>query len=120
MGLKAVIALFLGLVIQLSQVQAGLAAAVSACGDMGKPMSCCQGPKSCPCVSETDRDQKPAPLIPSAGELKWFVSKSPEPDRFIAVLPAPGKPALPATRTGDAFAGYAGVPLSVAFCSFVI
>lgn len=120
MGLKAVIALFLGLVIQFSQVQSGLAASISACGDKDQPMSCCEGPKSCPCISETDADQKPTPLIPATVDLKWFVSKPQEPDRFIAVVSPPAASVLPATRARENRTGYSGVPLSVAFCSFVI
>lgn len=120
MGLKAVIALFLGLVIQFSQVQSGLAAPVSLCGDMDQPMSCCEGPESCPCISENDPDQKPTPLIPAAVELKWIVSKPQEPDRFIAAVTPPEIPMLPAPRLRESRAGYSGVPLSVAFCSFVI
>ncbi|RYD23066.1 MAG: hypothetical protein EOP88_05655 [Verrucomicrobiaceae bacterium] len=120
MGLKAVIALLLGLVIQFSQVQSGFAALVSSCKDTAEPMSCCQGPDSCPCLSETNTDQKPAPVIPAGIDLKWFVSKSTEPDRLVSASSACGQSALPATRARDSFAGYAGVPLSVAFCSFVI
>jgi hypothetical protein len=120
MGLKAVIALFLGLVLQFSQAQSGVAALLATCGDMEQPMSCCEGPKSCPCLSETDPDQKPSPLAAAVVDLKWFVSKPTEPDRFVSVPQALENPAIPATRAGDTIAGYAGVPLAVAFCSFVI
>lgn len=120
MGLKAVIALFLGLVLQFSQAQSGVAALLATCGDVDQPMSCCEEAKSCPCLSETDPDQKPAPLVPATVDLKWFISKSAEPDRFTPVPPSLERPVLSATRAGDTFAGYAGVPLSVAFCSFVI
>lgn len=118
MVLKAVIALFLGLVIQFSQVQSALAASIYACGDMEQSMSCCEG--SCPCISETDSDQKPAPLIPATLDLKWLVSKPQEADRFIAMVSPPAASVLPIAGARESRPGYSGVPLSVAFCSFVI
>ncbi|MES2438443.1 MAG: hypothetical protein V4584_05235 [Verrucomicrobiota bacterium] len=120
MGLKAIIALFLGLVIQISQVHSGLAASVAACGDMNQSMSCCEGTRSCPCISESDPDQKPAPLIPATVELKWFVTRSHEPDRFLAAVAPLENPVPAVSRVRENRAGYSGVPLSVAFCSFVI
>ena len=52
MHIRSVIALFMGLVIQLSQVQASCMAFDSAksCGVEAQAMSCCDGLQSCPCV----------------------------------------------------------------------
>lgn len=120
MNLKSIIALFMGLVIQFSQVQASLAAGTAKSCGRGESMSCCDGLKSCPCASEGDSDQKPAPLAPVAVDLKWLVSKPAEPQTLEALISPPSDAVVPAA-TGPEFAGgYAGVPLSVAFCRFVI
>ncbi len=121
MAIKSIIALFLGLVIQLSQVQLGSAAEpVKSCGGNAHSMCCCDGLQSCPCAKESDSDHKPSPLIPAQGDLKWLVSKATEPTGL-------DKSSFPLTEavvsTGsqmEARSAFAGVPLSVAFCRFVI
>ncbi|MBK1817385.1 hypothetical protein JIN84_17325 [Luteolibacter yonseiensis] len=121
MAIKSIIALFLGLVIQLSQVQLGPAAEPVKSCDNGQFMSCCDGLQSCPCAKESDPDQKPSPLIPAGVDLKWLVSKVSEP----ASLDSPTNPqsetlvVFAASQT-DTRCAFEGVPLSVAFCRFVI
>jgi hypothetical protein len=122
MNLKVVIALFLALVIQLSQAQSfGVTSSSPApCGDGAHPMSCCEGSRSCPCAGQGESGQKPAPLIPGVIELKPLVSQVSE-----TICPSPVfLPRTDATvHTASPFefrTGYAGVPLSVAFCTFVI
>jgi hypothetical protein len=121
MNVRSIIALFMGLVIQLSQVQLSLAAdTATTCGDHRQAMSCCDGLRSCPCASESHSDQKPAPLVPVTVDLKLLVSKGSEPYRLEALISPPTNAVvLPASHV-DPWNGYAGVPLSVAFCRFVI
>ena len=121
MNFKAIIALLMGLVIQLSQVQTCLAAtSIGAVGAEAHSMCCCEGLLSCPCASDRSPDQKPAPLIPAAADLKLLISKTPESsslDAPISIHPA----AVVATASrAEARSAYAGVPLAVAFCRFVI
>ena len=121
MNLKAIIALLMGLVIQLSQVQACLAAtSTGAVGAKAHSKCCCEGLQSCPCASDRSPDQKPTPLIPATVDLKWLISKTTESsslDALIIIQPA----AVVATASrAEARSAYAGVPLAVAFCRFVI
>lgn len=118
---KFVIALFLGLVIQFSQVQASLAAeSGKSCGEAGEAMSCCEGLQSCPCAKGGDSEQKPSPLIPAALDLKTLLSKTSESINLDALV-SPRAETIKcfATQT-DPASGFAGVPLSVAFCRFLI
>jgi hypothetical protein len=120
MDLKSIIALFMGLVIQFSQVQSLLAAdTAKSCGG-GESMSCCDGLKSCPCASEGDTDQKRAPMAPVTVDLKWLVSKPSEPNPLEALISPPNDAVVSSTTSMELPSGYAGVPLSVAFCTFVI
>ncbi len=121
MGIKTFIALLMGLVIQLSQVQVRAAPEPSkSCATAGQRMGCCEGLKSCPCAKKSDPKEKPAPLIPASAELKLFVSKASVPVDFDTIY----FPQSVHTRVRKSHSeprnGYAGVPLSVAFCSFVI
>jgi hypothetical protein len=121
MNVKAVITLTLGLVFQLAQVLPA-AAVASPCASHGTSCACCAGQDSCPCAKNSESDQKPAPLVPDSGSvLKLPAAKADDtrisieslagnyPSRTVATSPA-------ACPSG----GYAGVSLSVAFCSFVI
>ena len=118
MNFKAIISLLLGLVIQLSQVQACPAANSAGCAEV--TACCCEGLQSCPCASDRTPDQKPAPLIPATVDVKLFISKTTESsslDAPISIQPA----AMVATASrAEARRAYAGVPFAVAFCRFVI
>ena len=121
MTIKSIIALFLGLLIQFSQVQSSFAAeAVKTCGERGGSMSCCEGLRSCPCAKGGDSEQKPGPLIPATLELKPLLSKASE-TILLDVLVSSSVEAIEchATQT-DPARGFAGVLLSVAFCRFII
>lgn len=117
--LSSIFCLFLGLVIQLSPVQPCQEGDVeSKCVDVG--MSCCSGLQSCPCAKESEPDQQPAPVFPPATDLKLLISKAPGTDHPAALIfPPEDVPDLAGTSV-ESGNGYAGVPLSVAFCSFVI
>ncbi len=119
--LKSIVGLFLALVFQLSQMPSALAGQPQQqCATQALAMSCCEGLGSCPCATESRENDKPAPLLPASLQLKFFISKAPEQPRLETFFSLPagiqGGPASPAPCRG----GYAGVPLSVAFCRFVI
>jgi hypothetical protein len=121
MGIRSIIALFMGLVIQLSQVQTSVAAEpTKSCGTSAHRTDCCEGLKSCPCATKSDSKEKPAPLVPAAVDLKLFVSKASGPGSYEAFHFPPTDSVFFNTTRLDSRSGYAGVPLSVAFCSFVI
>jgi hypothetical protein len=121
MNLRFVIALFLGLVIQLSQAQTFASADSSpACGDTAHPMGCCEGLNSCPCADKGAPNEKPAPLIPATIELKPLVSQAPETICPAPLFSAPTSAMCVTASRIESRSGYAGVSLAVAFCSFVI
>lgn len=121
MGLKPIIALFLGLLIQLSQVQLCPGdVAAPPCATAPESMACCEGLKSCHCAKDNDSDQKPAPLAVVAVDLKLLLSRAPETPCFAAFIYSPDDSVLGAASGSRVCGGYAGVPLSVAFCCFVI
>jgi hypothetical protein len=121
MNVRSIIALFMGLVIHLSQVQLSLAAdAAKSCGDHGLAMTCCDGLQSCPCASEGNPDQKPSPMAPAVVDLKVLVSKVAEPVKLEPPVCHSADIVVSTTSPADFISAYAGVPLSVAFCRFVI
>ena len=121
MNLKALIALLMGLVIQLSQVQTCLAAtSTGAVGAEAHSMCCCEGLQSCPCASDRSPDQQPAPLIPAAADLKLLISKTPESSSLDAPISIHPVAVVATASRAEARSAYAGVPLAVAFCRFVI
>ena len=83
-------------------------------------MSCCEQLDSCPCAKESRENEKPAPLLPAGVDLKVFLSKAPEALRS-GTRPSPATESKMAlVSPAPCRTGYAGVPLSVAFCRFVI
>lgn len=122
MHIRSIIALLMGLVIQLSQVHASCMASDSAksCGMGGQAMSCCDGLQSCPCVGEGDSKQAPAPLVPAAVDLKPLISPAPERISPAEFFPPSTDAAVPAASWPELQGGFSGVPLSVVFCRFVI
>jgi hypothetical protein len=121
MNVKAIIALLMGLVIQLSQVQSCVAAnSADPSGVKARPMCCCEGLQSCPCASDREPDRKPAPLLPAAVDLKWILQKSTGTNSLDAPVSPPTETGISIASRDEARWAYAGVPLSVAFCCFVI
>ena len=121
MEFRSIIALFMGLVLQWSQVQACLATEASQpCAAQAHSMSCCKGRKSCPCAKETREQPQPAPLIPAGVELKQLLSRAPESPRLVALVSRPEAARAVVATPAPARSAYAGVPLAVAFCCFVI
>jgi hypothetical protein len=121
MDRRLFIALFLGLLIQLSYVQVcGGGPTAEPCGTAALPMGCCEGLKSCPCAEESRSDQTPAPLTVVAVDLKWHLLKAAETPACAALISPPEDSESSAAPITRVCGGFAGVPLSVAFCSFVI
>lgn len=121
MSFRLVIALFMGLFIQLSQVQTfGAGLTDGPCAKAAQSMDCCEGLKSCHCAKDNDSDQKPAPLAVVELDLKLLFSKAPEAVSLATLIPPTQHSVLVAASVYRIGGGFAGVPLSVAFCSFVI
>jgi hypothetical protein len=121
MNAKIVITLILGLVFQLAQVLPGAAVSAS-CTPQAESCDCCAGLDSCPCAETGEPNQKPAPLVPdTGGVLKLPAVRSTgthvSADPVREVLTSATAAVLPPTESP---AGYAGIRLSVAFCTFVI
>lgn len=85
-------------------------------------MSCCGPAESCPCAKRSDPDRKPAPAIPAAVELKQLVlSLLPDSDPVTGIFAGPAGAALVVeARPRCHIDHFAGVPLAVAFCSYLI
>jgi hypothetical protein len=121
MNVKAAIAVLLGLLFQWAHL-AQAAVLADHCRNMAAShCECCADADSCPCA--TSEDQEPGrPLPPSLPEtLKLPAAKFCETRVSLEDAPVPQAahrvPALPAAET---VAGYSGVSLSVAFCSFLM
>jgi hypothetical protein len=121
MNVKSAIAIMLGLLFQWAQVaQAALSA-----GDCGKVSAshceCCAGLDSCPCATNGDQEsERPQPPIlpqsaklPAAKLCETRVSLEDAP-----VLQTSGR--IHVSPSAESLAGYAGVSLAVAFCSFLM
>jgi hypothetical protein len=118
MDVRSIIALFLGLVIQFSQVPSRVMdQPTKACATA---MSCCEGLDACPCARNNESDQKPAPVIPASVELKIAIAIASVSHDTVALLSKAieGNAVMGSQR--ESCVGFAGVPLSVAFCTFVI
>jgi hypothetical protein len=121
MDFRTVIALFMGLLIQLSQVQTCVAGgAIPPCATTTHSMACCDGVKSCPCAKSGESNQKPSLPVAAAVDLKWLVSNTDESDLPGTSVSPPIDAAHPAASVSEFHSGFLGVPLSVAFCRFVI
>lgn len=120
MDLKSIIALFVGLVVQFSHAQSALATgAERSCGG-SESMSCCAEFQSCPCADSGNSDQKSPPLAPASADLKWLVAKLAEREVTEVLIEFPAIVVGPSATSLEFSSGYLGVPLSVAFCRFVI
>jgi len=119
--LRAFSALLVGLVIQLSQVPSCLAATAPERGAAHcQAMSCCKDLKSCPCEAENEQAPKPAPLVPEPVGFKGWVPPVPMPHEQGFDASVHAQVALFCATQIEPHAGFTGVPLSVAFCRFVI
>ena len=121
MNVKAVITVILGLIFQLAQALPA-ATFTSPCASHGTTCTCCESADSCPCAKSGESDQKPAPALPESGNvLKLSAAKAD--DNQVSIESLAGNhpsPTLATSQVSVPSSGYAGVPLSVAFCLFVI
>ena len=116
------IMLFLALVIQLAQVRSMPdSPQAKTCAEVATmATSCCGGPQSCPCIDTDDTSQKPAPVLPATSDLKFTFLALSGADVTSGPAAAPPHLVLHTNPVAGIRAGYSGVPLNVAFCSFVI
>lgn len=83
-------------------------------------MACCMGLEACPCAEETTQSQKPAPAIPAGVDLKLVIANASGPPVAFVATTVAAKCLATAVSQTEFQSGYAGVPLSVAFCSHLI
>jgi len=121
MNLKTVIAISLGLLFQWAQV-AQAAVLAGACRDASTAQcECCADLQSCPCATDggTQQDRPPMPVLPETVKLPAATTCESRVSLEDAPVPqaACGMHVSPAAVS---VAGYTGVSLSVAFCSFLM
>jgi len=121
--LKSFITVLLGLVFQLAQVLPGGVIPSPDVASKVKSCECSTGSHSCCCVKNELPSHKPLPQpLHPGGLLKGMAMKTAE-TRVSADIWQQAD-SLPDSLAGSgstaAHAGYAGVSLAVAYCSFVI
>jgi hypothetical protein len=121
MNVRAVITLILGLVFQLAQALPA-ATFTSPCASQGEFCACCESADSCPCAKNGESDQKSAPQLPESGNVLKLPAAKADDNRFSieSLAGAHPSPTLATSPVSGPSSGYAGVPMAVAFCSFVI
>lgn len=121
MNIRATIALFMGLLLQWSMVQAFPdTIPAKSCGSESASMACCASKQVCPCLDQSESSEKPAPLAPTSSVLKLIFAAVPATDDSVETTAIPPAVQVSPHTKASSTAGYPGVPLSVAFCSFVI
>jgi len=122
MGMRTFITVLLGLVFQLAQVLPG-GVIPPPCAATAKACECCAGSQSCCCAKGETPAPKPLPQpVHPGGLLKGMAMKTAETRVATDVWQQAGAlpTSLAVTRATAPRAGFAGVSLAVAFCSFVI
>lgn len=121
MGIRTFITVLLGLAFQLAQVWP-VGALAAPCTPAAKSCECCAGSQSCCCAKSEEPARKPTPQpLHPGGLLKGMAMKSAETQVAAELWHADGLPAgVAMAQARAAHAGFAGVRLAVAFCSFVI
>lgn len=121
---KAVIGLFLALVLQLAQAQTWLATLSDAdCERVAKPPACdcCVGEDKCPCLAQAPQQENRLPLAPPAAELKIQIAAPVDADVTLVITRSPDSGRmLEHAVSREVVSGYAGVPLAVAYCRYLI
>jgi hypothetical protein len=112
--------IFLGLVIQVSQVIPLAATPLPVCGV--ESTSCCDGAESCPCLNPCDDGPSPAPIAPAptTSAKQVLCKNSPALDPPSLRAPPGVNPNAGFSTALEGYRGFKGVTLSVAFCRFVI
>jgi len=121
MGVRTFITVLLALAFQLAQVWP-VAEVAAPCVPAAKSCACCAGGKSCCCAKSQRPTPKPTPQpLHPASLLKGMAMKSAETKVAAELWHVGGHPSTLAVAQATApRAGFAGVRLAVAFCSFVI
>ena len=121
MGLKTITAFCAGMLLQLSVIASGISTgALESVRSSACASSCCENLDSCPCFESSGQDEAPAPLPPALPDLKGPLASPSEPVALVTI-DSPTKECSPiACVVRNPPGGYSGVPLTVAFCSFVI
>ena len=121
MNARIVIALLMGLALQAVQILPA-AMATTACPPAADACACCDGPESCPCLDRGDPGPKPLPALPDGQAFGKGSLAAPActPVQVVSGAVERGLSAGSAPAAPRPLAGFPGVRLSVAFCSFVI
>ena len=115
MNPKAFLAMLLGLVFQLAQVQAGVSRSIA----RPEEKSCCT--HSCPCVQNTSSEKPQSPAAPAPEMVKIIAVRADSNDPLTSALTAPPSMDVAGAEVEfQRFTGYPGVALSVAFCRFLM
>jgi hypothetical protein len=122
MGIRFIVALFLGLLMQWPQVASRLGdCSAAVCATIAATMTCCEGESSCSCAKKCTPSKSPTPLSVVDVDLKLFLAKAPKTLRLDPTVTVE-KPvaSLTAVSCRDAHAGFAEVLLALALCGFLI
>jgi hypothetical protein len=118
---KVMIAAFLGLVLQFTQIAAGVVPhqeRPAPCD--ASTCHCCKGKEACPCAKRSSGEQAPLPTVPpvNAAKLDPYLLTNGVALPEQAKIPLP--PAAEITLPIGTVRGFRGIPLTVSFCRFLI
>ena len=118
MALRTIVGLMMGLAIQLALMQPLLSGSeVSHCAGS----TCCEELASCPCANNDDAEKQPSPIAPAPVDSKLGAPRARHLDcSLLWIQPEVLEAEVGTTSIPASHLGFEGVPLSVAFCTFVI
>lgn len=121
MSMKGISAMVFWVILQIAFIMPGLSQVTADCSP-DTSCECCVDADICPCASESAPAPARQPIAPESGQsLKVPVARISEPSIDIVDLPERKRDNANKPHCATAMAtGYAGVSLSVAYCSFVI
>jgi hypothetical protein len=121
MTVKSIIALAMCLLFQWTQVSGVVDQAGQSSVAATAHCDCCDGVPSCPCATDDGSRQEHPQLPIQPDTLNVPVVKPSDPRVELGDAPVPqSQLVISHAPQGAPVVGYAGVRLSVAFCSFVI
>lgn len=114
--------LFLGLILQLSQVSASITQCLNrpAPCQSSATCNCTKSQKACACAKSSEHKPTPSPSLPDGKSVKLdpIVPGAREPLAFVSYIPPPVTG--PAAAYPMSLKGHAGLSLNVSFCRFII
>jgi hypothetical protein len=121
MTVKSIIALAMCLLLQWMQISGVVEHAAQPSQAASAHCNCCEGIPSCPCATD-EGPRRETPPIPIQSDILKVSAVKPSDTRIEPDdVPAPRlRRVISQAPQASPLAGYAGVRLSVAFCSFVI